>query len=285
MSYVILANAGAGSTDRVEEAAEVLDGAGGCEIVWTEGTADIDRVVDGDPRSLVLAGGDGSIHLLVNRLAATGRLERPVGLLPMGTGNDLARGLELPFDPTAAAQRVMSGRPRRLPLLEAPGGEVAANNAHTGLGVAAARRGGEWKDHLGSFAYPAGSVVEGLTFDGIEVAVKVDGDELYAGRALVVMVLVGPSAGGGFRPLPDVDVEEPVLDVLVLEAGSLPERGGVAMAALRGELADHAAARRARGDRIEVRAGGAEWELDGEFRTWPDPVHFSLRPECWWVVA
>jgi diacylglycerol kinase (ATP) len=285
VSLVIIANADAGSTERVEAALRVLDDAAGAEIVWTEGPDDIDAVLQADDRQLVLAGGDGSIHLLVNRLAATDTLDRTVGLLPMGTGNDLARGLDLPFEPEEAARRVLSGRPRRLPLLEAPGGEMAANNAHAGLGVAAARRGSEWKDRLGAFAYTAGSLTEGLTYSGLEATVRIDGSLLYSGPALVVMLLVGPSAGGGFRPLPEVEVEDPVIDVLVVESGSLAERGGVAFAALRGELGEHEAAIRGRATRVEVESGGEEWELDGEFRTWSDPVNFRLSARSWTVFA
>lgn len=285
MQYVIIANAEAGSTDRVEAAARVLDEAAGAEIVWTESPEDIDRVIEGDDRRLVLAGGDGSIHLLVNRLAATDSLARPVGVLPMGTGNDLARGLGLPFDPEEAARWILAGHPRRLPLLEAPEEELGANNAHAGLGVAAARRGAEWKDRLGAFAYTAGSLAEGLTYGGMDVEVRVDDSLFHSGPALVVMLLIGPSAGGGFRPLDDVEVAEPIVDVLVIEAGGVAERGGVAFAALRGELGDHEAALRARATRVEVTAGGAEWELDGEFRTWPDPVRFGLSPRTWSVLT
>lgn len=285
MSHVIIANADAGSTERVEAALRVLDDAAGAEIVWTEGPDDIDAVLEEDDRQLVLAGGDGSIHLLVNRLAATDTLDRTVGLLPMGTGNDLARGLDLPFDPEEAARRVLSGRPHRLPLLEAPEGELATNNAHAGLGVAAARKGAEWKDRLGSFAYTAGSLAEGLTYAGMEVEVRLDGSLLHSGPALVVMLLIGPSAGGGFRPLTEVEVTEPVIDVLVIESGSLSERGGIAFAALRGELGDHEAALRGRAIRVEVETGGEEWELDGEFRRWPDPVGFRLASRTWNLIA
>lgn len=285
MAYVIIANAEAGSTERVEAALRVLDDAAGAEIVWTESPDDIDTVLAGDDRQLVLAGGDGSIHLLVNRLAATGTLDRTVGLLPMGTGNDLARGLDLPFDPEEAAGRILSGRPHRLPLLEAPEGELAANNAHVGLGVAAARKGAEWKDRLGSFAYTAGSLAEGLTYEGLEVAVRLDDSLLHSGPALVVMLLIGPSAGGGFRPLSDVEVSEPVIDVLVIESGSLAERGGIAFAALRGELEGHEAAVRGKATRVEVETGDEEWELDGEFRRWSDPIGFRLSARAWKVLA
>src|SRR5690606_33577772 len=143
-------------------------------------------------------------------------------------GNDLARGLGLPFGPEEAARWILAGHPRRLPLLEAPDGEVGANNAHAGLGVAAARRGTEWKDRLGSVAYTAGSPAQGRTYGGTGVEVRVDASLFHSGPSLVVMLLIGPSAGGGLRPLDDVEVAEPIVDVLVIEAGGAAERGGLA---------------------------------------------------------
>lgn len=286
MSYLLVANADAGSTDRIDDAAATLEAAGGCRVVWTESPEDVDVALTQDTAAVpVIAGGDGSIHLFVSRLAHTGQLERPVGILPMGTGNDLARGLDLPFDPTEAAQRIVEGRPRPLPLMAAPDGELGVNNAHAGVGVAAARRGSEWKDRLGAFAYTAGSLAEGIAYEGFEGAVEVDGATVHRGPCLAVMVLIGPSAGGGFRPLPDIDVEESTLDVLVIGDGGAPGRLALAFSALRGELAGHATVEHRRGRQVEIRGDGEEWELDGEFRTWDDPVRISLDDRTWSVIA
>jgi diacylglycerol kinase family enzyme len=283
MSYVMIANAGAGNTERVDEAAAVLDEAGGCRVLWTESPEDVDAAILDDPSSVpVVAGGDGSIHLFANRLAGVGALDRPVGILPMGTGNDLARGLGLPFDPAEAASRIVAGSPHTLPMMRSTDGELAVNNAHAGVGVAAARRGTEWKDRLGSFAYAAGSVVEGLTFEGLDATVLADGEAVHQGPCLAVMVLIGPSAGGGFRPLPDVDVTDPVLDLLVVGAGE--GRMALAVSALRGELEEAEGVIRRQARTIEVEAGGEEWELDGEFRSWDGPAAFELVDATWTVL-
>lgn len=281
----MVANAAAGSSAGVEEAVAILDAERGCEVVWTEGPEDIDRALQSGDGTVVIAGGDGSIHLVVNRMAEAGRLDRPVGLLPLGTGNDLARGLDLPLDPEQAARRLVSATPVSLPLLSAPNGEVGVNNAHTGLGVAAARRGAEWKERLGSLAYTAGSVAAGLGYDGLWAEVSVDDEPFHQGRCLAMMVLVGPSAGGGFRPLEDVGITEPILDVLVVGAAEEPDRAGLVAAALRGRLDSDDQVLRRRGRRVEVALGGEEWELDGEFRTWDDPVTLSLDTRSWKVLA
>lgn len=286
MQFRVIANQAAGNSERIEEAANRLPNA---EVVWTETPEDLDHALhDLDDATPVVAGGDGTIHLIANRLVALGMNDRPLGILPMGTGNDLARGLGLPFEPEAAAQRIVSGNPVRLPLMNAPDDEFGVNNAHVGVGVAAARRGSEWKDRLGAFAYSAGSVTEGLTFEGLEVEVAVDDTGLFSGRALAVMVLVGPSAGGGFEPLADVAVAEPILDVVVVDAGdSVADRLGLAISALRGNLEgdDDVARGRGRLIEVEIKEAAAEWELDGEFRDWSSPVRLELSDQAWWVIS
>src|SRR5690606_10147721 len=64
-------------------------------------------VADG-VEALVVCGGDGLVHLAIQALADTGV---PLGLIPCGTGNDVARYLDLPrSDPAAAADRVIASR-------------------------------------------------------------------------------------------------------------------------------------------------------------------------------
>ena len=71
----------------------MLAEAGPVEVVSTATPEELDRALAscGD-RRLVVAGGDGSLHLAVTRLRERGELaERPIALVPLGTGNDLAR--------------------------------------------------------------------------------------------------------------------------------------------------------------------------------------------------
>lgn len=67
---------------------------------------------------VVIAGGDGSINLAVNAIAGH---NVPLGLLPLGTANDLAAHLGIPREPAAAAEQIATGAPRRIDLVEANG--------------------------------------------------------------------------------------------------------------------------------------------------------------------
>ena len=65
-------------------------------------------------RRIVVAGGDGSMHAVIAALHRRDDLGRTVlGLLPLGTGNDFARGNNLPLDVEEAAQVIIEGRSAR----------------------------------------------------------------------------------------------------------------------------------------------------------------------------
>lgn len=72
---------------------------------------------------VVVAGGDGSLHTVVNAIADGDDTHRGtrVALLPLGTANDFARDVGLPMDPLAAAWRIADGRARSIDLLTVNG--------------------------------------------------------------------------------------------------------------------------------------------------------------------
>ena len=91
-------------------------------IVRTAGRAETRRVARTQAlegaRAVIVAGGDGTVNTAVNGLRG---LATPIGLLPLGTANDLARALELPLAPAAAARRLHDGRIRAIDLPEVNG--------------------------------------------------------------------------------------------------------------------------------------------------------------------
>jgi diacylglycerol kinase family enzyme len=64
--------------------------------------------------AVIVAGGDGTLHRVIN---AVDGLNAPIGLLPLGTGNDFARALHLPSDPAGAAARILDGHIRQIDLV------------------------------------------------------------------------------------------------------------------------------------------------------------------------
>jgi len=237
----------------------------------------------------VIAGGDGAVHHVISELDARGRLtpDRPIGLLPMGTGNDLARGIGLPLDPPDAARVLLTGRPRPMDLLTDDGGMAVVNAAHAGMGAEANRRGQSFKDALGSLGYAVGAVLAGASTSGWPMRVEIDGRLLAGDGASLLMVglAVGTTIGGGTPLAPDADPSDGMADVVVVSATGPLERVDFARRLRRGDQQERDDVLVSRGRRITVAGADAPLNVDGELvgpvgtRTW------TVRPGAWSVLA
>ena len=285
--HLLLASSHAGSTedDAIEAARTVLAEAGPVEVVSTGTPEELDRALDAcGSRRLVVAGGDGSLHLAVSRLRARGELaERPIALVPLGTGNDLARALDLPLDAADAARLVLTGRHQPMDLLVDDVGGVVINAVHVGVGAEAAMSAGRLKPLMGLLAYPLGAVFAGMRSSGWNLRVEVDGEVLADGRSRALMVGIGngPGIGGGTQLLPHAVPHDGLLDVLVsLATGPLARmRFGGALKA--GTHLETPHVRSARGRSVTISGDPVGVNADGEVgdevtrRTW------TVEPGAW----
>jgi diacylglycerol kinase (ATP) len=141
-SVLLLVNPNARSGgDGVEPAVRILRDAGIAVRLETftgpdEAETDILRFASGTDCVLV-AGGDGTISRAGGVL---GRLGLPLGILPTGTANDLARTLGIPADPVEAARVILRGHRRRI--------DLATVNGHPFFNVASIGLSAELADTL-----------------------------------------------------------------------------------------------------------------------------------------
>ena len=226
---------------------------------------------------LVVFGGDGTVHEVANGLPLGG--DGPlVALLPAGTGNDLARALGLPPDPVAAATELAGARSRTLDLLDC-GPRRAANGVNAGFAAAATDTlSRPVKKALGPAAYLVGGVKAGVNPPTWPARVEVDG-RVVEGEALALVVGNGGSFGGGRWLLPDADVGDGLLDVLVVPAAASRAKLARALATDR-RLPDNLP--RLRGPVATV-ATGMPCRLDGEPS--PTPGSVTVIPGAWQVLA
>ena len=286
----MVTNAAAGSAgdERVEAALAVLRESADVRVESCAGPDDLDALLGSrDGRTVVLAGGDGSVHTAVAALRRRGELgEVILGLLPMGTGNDLARTLGIPLDPADAARSLLASRPRRLDLLVDDAGGVVVNVVHLGVGAEAAARAASLKGTLGATAYPVGGMLAGTTATGWDLEVTVDGTRLELdGAALMVAVANGRTIGGGAPLAPDAAPDDGLLDVVVATSTGPLARLGFGAALRDGEHVGRDDVAVARGREVTVSGDDFPLNTDGELsgphsaRTW------RVLPGAWSVVA
>ena len=222
-------DAGTADEDNLATALDVLRTGASVEVAATSSPGELDSVLHrSGTRRIVVAGGDGSMHAVIAALHRRNELkDRVVGLIPLGTGNDFARGNDLPLDPAEAAGVVLNGEPRPVDLIVDEVGEIVVNNVHVGASAQASRRGHRWKKRLGSIGvgkvnlgklgYPIGAALAAFHPPELRLRVTVDGTIVNDLDTPVLMVALGNGAqvGGGTEITPEADPEDGRIDVMV----------------------------------------------------------------------
>jgi YegS/Rv2252/BmrU family lipid kinase len=167
---------------------------------------------------LVLAiGGDGTIRAVCEELAGTGI---PVGIVPAGTGNLLARNLSIPLYLRAAVDVGLNGQDRAIDMVRVSGDDMedATYLVMAGMGFDAAIMEGvneDFKKKVGWLAY-VWSALRALMFPAIRVEVSVDGAEFTRHRARTVVIGNVGNLQGGMPLIPDAVIDDGQLDVVLL---------------------------------------------------------------------
>ncbi len=168
--------------------------------------------------ALVIAiGGDGTIRAVCEELAGTGV---PVGIVPAGTGNLLARNLSIPLYLRAAVDVALHGQDRAVDMVRVTGDEMedATFLVMAGMGFDAAIMEGVnegFKKKVGWLAY-VWSALKALMFPVIRVEVSVDGGPFTRHRARTLVIGNVGHLQAGMPLIPDAVIDDGLLDVVLL---------------------------------------------------------------------
>lgn len=216
-------------------------------------------VTDGATR-LVVVGGDGLVHLGVQAVAGTGTV---LGVVPVGTGNDFARGIPGLADASVAdAFRASLGPPTAVDAIRTEAGWVAS--------VATAGFSGDVNDRANRLRFPRGpsrytiaTLAELPALRHRTVSVRA-GADTFTGPAALIAVANTAWFGGGMQICPDADPTDGLLDVtIVADVGRL-ELLRFFRLVFSGRHLDHPAVRTLRGARVTVEADDLPLWGDGE---------------------
>ena len=196
---------------------------GWAEPLWLEttvedpGAGQAKQAMEEGVDVVIAAGGDGTVRAVASVLAGT---QTPLGLIPLGTGNLLARNLGLDVDdPTHAARLALTGKDHRIDVVRAEvdhSGEELLFLVMAGLGFDAAIMSDtkdELKDRVGWLAY-VDAGIRNLPGRPVKSSIRIDGDRPLTRR------LRGVTAGncarlqGGIEMFPGGKVDDGLLDVV-----------------------------------------------------------------------
>jgi diacylglycerol kinase (ATP) len=274
---------------------EIRNELDGMDIEWiqTEGPGDAaEAAQDWRTGLLIVAGGDGTINDAVNGLGKAGFPEGvTLGILPAGTGNDLAATLEIPNDADLAEDVIRQNRVRTLDVArvesEGVGERFFINVATGGLGAEISDANeGEFKKRWGKLSYLRASLEVAKDFDVRELTLYLDGEPREV-RAVNVVVGNCRYAGGGWLAAPKANPEDGLLDVVIIEKLGLADVLQLAPQSLaRSDYLDKEGvfSARAKEIRVETQPPGLEFTADGEV-IGDEPAEFSVIPHALKVVV
>lgn len=229
----IIVNPSKTSRDDIAEALESVEIEGAApQVSWYETTVEdpgygmTQEALDAGADLVIAAGGDGTVRAVAECLAE-GESSAHLGIIPMGTGNLLARNLEVPLNDVAKAMEAALTSPATTidlgwaEITTADGTEKRAFTVMAGVGIDAhmiIETAEGLKDKVGWLAY-----IESLgralsASDVIDMDLGVDQGKATRERAHTLIVGNCGMLQGGVTLLPDADPADGELDMLVLRA-------------------------------------------------------------------
>ncbi|MFF2051465.1 diacylglycerol kinase family protein [Leifsonia sp. NPDC058194] len=245
------------------------------------------HAVEAGADALVVVGGDGMANLGINIVAQT---STPLGIVPSGTGNDLADGLGIPVgDAEAAIAHLLSALDREPRTIDA--GVVRHGDLSTWFGAVLSagfdatvnERANLMTRPRGRSRYILALFRELATLAPRPYRIVVDGETLDV-EAMLVSVANNRSLGGGMRIVPHAALDDGRLDLFIVRRMSKARFLRMFPKVFRGQHADLAEVSFRPLSSVRIEAEGVVAYADGE-RIGPLPVDVSVVPGALRVLA
>ncbi len=252
--------------------AEMAHASGWSEPTWQyttvedPGTGMAEQAAVSGADLVMVCGGDGTVREVCAELAGTGI---PVGIIPAGTGNLLARNLDVPLYLRSAIDVALNGQDRAIDLVRVGGDGIEDTHfmVMAGMGFDAAIMEGvneDIKKKIGWVAYVI-SGLKSLMFPAVRVEIQIDDEEPTLHRARTVLVGNVGFLQAGMPLLPDAAIDDGVLDVVILHPKKFLSWIPLAVRVLRkSQTVDELIDRRT-GARVRIKAStDTPRQLDGD---------------------
>lgn len=234
-SKLVIWNPSAGSANGAEDLLRELHSDQRTEIVTPASREESIEIVQrrgGEFARVIAAGGDGTVNACVTGLVES-NCRAALGILPLGSGNDLARSLEIPLDPLAAWELIGgSGHPEAVDVLRyrtASHSGVCVNmltGGNTGRYLNAMTD--EMKKRWGPFCYLRGvvDVLRDMESYNVQLTYPGGGSEMF--DIINVFLANGRTSGGGLSVSPEAQLDDGLIDLVIVQEGTPQEIASLA---------------------------------------------------------
>jgi len=186
------------------------------------------EAVEAGAELVIAVGGDGTVNEVARALLGS---DTALGIVPVGSGNGLARALRLPLKPARALDTIEGGVRRRIDVGRLNGG-LFLNVAGTGFDAAvgaAFERAGATGNRRGFLSYLRRSLVEAFSYRPRPLLLEANGESLRL-TPFMVTFANGPQYGSGAVINPGGKLDDGRLEIVYFDDGPI---GGILLAAPR----------------------------------------------------
>ena len=286
MKTLIVLNPVAGSVGNVDELAEKLRLINDAELRVTTKQGEAENfsreAADHGFDLIVAAGGDGTLNAVINGLGE--RIsDVSVGLVPLGTGNDFARSLNLPKDIDTSIELIERRQTRQIDAVRVTSDctRYFVNVSGGGFsGIVDEKLTPEMKTTWGPLAYLRGAAEALPELCAYRTEMLLDDSEQMAMNLYNVIVANGRYVAGGIPIAPEAVIDDGLLDIILI-----PERPAAHIALLMGQillgehLTNEALVFR-RAAKLAVNSHPGMWfNVDGEL-VGNEPAVFEVMPRA-----
>ena len=286
MKPYIIFNPTAGSVADAQRTLAELQRLRPIELSMTKKRGDAEKwgrkAVRAGHRYIVAAGGDGTLNEVVNGIVRAAHRPR-IGLLPLGTGNDFARTLGLPFSVEENIDILRAGKTRAVDIVR-----VKSDRARYFINVSAGGFSGivrnkmtpEIKRNWGPLAYIRGAAAALPKLHAYKTRIVIDDSEELSTAVYNVVIANGRYVAGGLPIAPEADPADGLLDMILIPKRSPSEIALLAAEIILGKHFSSSVVIFRRARKIAVRSRPGMWfNVDGEL-VGSAPAEFQIVPRA-----
>jgi diacylglycerol kinase (ATP) len=282
----IICNPGAGSVDDRDSIREKLEKFPSAVVHFTEEEGDATRLaqeaIENHCELVIAAGGDGTLNEVINGVAPQTEAIQ-VGLIPLGTGNDFARMLDLPESIEECIEVLRAGHARPTDLVR-----VTSDRVRYFINVSAGGFSGtvnekmtpEIKQNWGPFAYLRCAAEALPELRAYRTEITLDDSEVLALDLYNVVIANGRYVAGGTLIAPEASIDDGLLDVVLIPQNSA---GDIALVAAQMLVGSHLTSEGVvfrRAAKVAVNSVPGMWfNVDGEL-VGSEPAVFEIIPRA-----
>lgn len=275
--YIVNPKSGEG-VDREEILGKITDSLNDSviDVLETAGNNDAARIKDKlsekEWGAVLVGGGDGTIKLVAESMAD---VNIPIGILPMGSANGLARCLDIQ-DVDDAISAIKSGKTKMLDKIKI--------NEHTclhlsdfGLNAGMIRK-FEEEDERGMLSYFRSSLRQIFEMKPYTFVIRIDGEETET-EARMLVVANSDKYGTGAIINPIGKMDDGKMEIIALNPEGFDDMVSLSFDLFRGTIHESELVRIWQGSEAEIRnPDGAEFQIDGELIETPEKITIACKP-------